>query len=68
MTFGSRISWQKVEQAFQARPEVGLVFSDAEVVDENLSPLGHLSDHFGAERQADLWQLAESFMRSCGKT
>lgn len=31
---------QKVEQAFIDGPEVGLVFSDAEMVDEQLNPLG----------------------------
>jgi glycosyltransferase involved in cell wall biosynthesis len=31
---------QKVEQAFIDDPEVGMVFSDAELVDEGLNPLG----------------------------
>ena len=31
---------QLIEQTFAANPTVGLVFSDAEIVDENLKPLG----------------------------
>ena len=32
---------QRIEDCFLHNPEVGLVFSDAEVVDENLQPLGY---------------------------
>src|SRR5689334_21573774 len=31
---------QTIEAAFNKSPEVGLIFSDAEIVDENLEPLG----------------------------
>jgi ribosomal protein L31E len=44
----------KIEDAFQSKPETGLVFSDAEVVDEELRPLDYLAGHFGAEPEADL--------------
>lgn len=32
---------RRIENCFLRRPEVGLVFTDAEVVDENLQPLGY---------------------------
>lgn len=31
---------QLIEQSFESNPKLGVVFSDAEVVDENLNPLG----------------------------
>jgi glycosyltransferase involved in cell wall biosynthesis len=33
---------ERLEKAFLAKPQAGLVFTDAEVVDEHLRPLGHL--------------------------
>ena len=47
----------RFEDTFTSRPETGFVFSDADVVDENLRPLSHLSDDFGRERLTDLEQV-----------
>lgn len=55
----------RIENAFLAAPEVGLVFSDAEVVDENLNTIARglwESDVFASEshelvKQAEIFQL-----------
>ncbi len=46
----------RFEDNFSSKPETGLVFSDAEVVDEKLRPLSRLSDGFGRESSTDLEQ------------
>jgi glycosyltransferase involved in cell wall biosynthesis len=43
---------QLIEESFQSYPEAGLVFSDAEVVDENLQPLNRrMWDEVGFDEQ-----------------
>ena len=43
---------ERLEAEFISRPQAGLVFSDAEIVDENLSSLGvRLWDQVGFDRQ-----------------
>ncbi|HXM46530.1 MAG TPA: glycosyltransferase family 2 protein [Pyrinomonadaceae bacterium] len=43
-----------IERAFLSSPQTGLVFSDAEVGDENLVKLGSLWQNFSEDSQADL--------------
>jgi glycosyltransferase involved in cell wall biosynthesis len=43
-----------IEREFSSRPQTGMVFSDAELVDENLVKLGALWTSFGAEGQAEI--------------
>src|SRR6266403_4467807 len=43
-----------IERAFVSSPQTGLVFSEGEVVDENLIKLGSLWTNFGADRQTDI--------------
>ena len=43
-----------IERAFLSNPETGLVFSDAELLDENLIKLGNLWNEVGVDLQTDL--------------
>jgi glycosyltransferase involved in cell wall biosynthesis len=44
----------RIEETFRLQPETGLVFSDAEVVSEDLVPMRHLADDFNSECRAQL--------------
>jgi glycosyltransferase involved in cell wall biosynthesis len=43
-----------IERAFSSNPRPGLVFSDAEIVDENLIRLGRLSTNFGDDGRTEI--------------